>query len=70
MHPPFLNEVVAKGTFLLKVPPPINAVVHAIPFKQEAPKKQQEDGLVTKCSRHLLLYCITKHTTKEALQNH
>ena len=40
MHSPFLNEVVAKGTFLLKVLLPIYAIVHAILFKQEAPKKQ------------------------------
>jgi len=33
-----LNEVVAKGTFLPKVHPPIYATVHAA--MQEAPKKQ------------------------------
>ena len=27
---PFLNEVVAKGGFLLKVRPPISVVVHAV----------------------------------------
>ena len=57
MHLPFLNEVVAKGTFLLKVLPPIYAIVHAILFSKKHQKSctVQEDGLVTKCSHHSLL---------------
>ena len=29
-HPPFLNEVVAKGAFLSKARPPTCAVVHVV----------------------------------------
>ena len=40
--PPFLNKVVAKGPFLLKVLPPIYAVVHAF----RASKKHQRSSSV------------------------
>ena len=35
-HPPFLNEAIAKGTFLSKIRPLVYAAVHEV---QEAPKK-------------------------------
>ena len=38
--PPLLNEVVAKGAFLLKVHSPIYAAVHAVMLSNKTPKKQ------------------------------
>ena len=35
-HPPFLNEAIAKGTFLSKIRPLVYAAVHEV---QEASKK-------------------------------
>ena len=36
VHPPFLNEVVAKSAFLSKVHPPIYVAVHAVMLSKSA----------------------------------
>ena len=55
-HPPFLNEIVAKGAFLLKVRPPICAVVHAVMSSKKQYSTLQEEGVTNEVRQHLLLF--------------
>ena len=56
-HPPFLNEVAAKGAFLSKVRPPIYVAVHAalLSKKHRRSSTVQEEGLTNEGRHHSLL---------------
>ena len=62
-HPPFLNEVVAKGAFLSKVCPPIYVAVHAVMLSKKHHRSStvQEEGLTNEGRHHLLLLCNHAH---------
>ena len=72
--PPFLNEVVAKDSFLSKVRPPIYAAVHAVilskKHQRRRRRRRRRSSTSTKANMHHCCYCVSKCMTKEALQNH
>ena len=60
-HPPFVKEVVAKGAFLLKVRPPIDAAVHVVMLSKNhwSSSTVQEEGQYC--------YCISKCMTQRGI---